>query len=325
MTNKDSSLPSSTFTPTQQRQASLYLILATMFWGCSFTWTKVIVELINIRLALPSNHTAGAVVLTGVRFAIAAAVWFAIFPAARSGYTRRGVGYGVFLGLLMGSGMLLQTTGLARTSVAVNSFLTSLTVLFVPLISILVHLRLPSPILTIGVLLATCGIWLLTGATPGGFGLGETLGLSCAIVFSVHIMLINHWLPRDHPMRINTIMMLTAGAICLSAVPLMGWGISPSFLLDGEVWWRFMALVLVCTIGAFGLQLYFQPRINPTRAALLYLFEPIFAAVYAFLEISERITLQQLGGAALIILANAFVEVLSAWGKKEETQKVGLP
>jgi drug/metabolite transporter (DMT)-like permease len=235
------------------------------------------------------------------------------------------VWHGVILGALMGGGMLLQTAGLGLTSVAVSSFLTSLTVLFVPLIGILIHLKLPSPILTTGVLLATAGIWLLTGATSTGFGIGEVLGLSCAIVFSFQIMAINAFTTPANTHRITTTMLLTSGVIGLVATPVFSPRLDIGFVLDQTAWPRMLLLIFVCTIGAFGLQMTFQPRVNPTRAALLYLFEPIFAAGWAYLEMREKLSWTQFSGAALIIVANALVELLSAWGKKEETQKVALP
>jgi drug/metabolite transporter (DMT)-like permease len=313
----------------QQRKAALCLILATVFWGCSFTWTKVIVDVINHRLSLPDSSPAGPAILTGVRFTLGAILWFAIFPASRRGWNARSVRDGVVLGILMAAGMLMQTTGLAQTSVAASAFLTSLTVLFVPLISILVHLKLPSPILSIGVLLATCGVYLLL-RQPGsslfsGFGMGELLGLLCAIVFSIHIMGINALLNRDNIFRVSGLMLLVVGLISLAACPFVAPRLDLGFLLEKGVPIRMAALLLICTIGAFGLQFYFQPLLNPTRAALLYLFEPVFAAVFAYFAIGERLAAVQLGGAALIIVANALVELLAAWGKKEETQKVALP
>jgi hypothetical protein len=49
-------------------------------------------------------------------------------------------------------------------------------------------------------------------------------------------------------------------------------------------------MILFVTIGAFGLQTFFQPYIDPTRAALLYLVEPIFAALYPWIVHGKGLT-----------------------------------
>ena len=56
-----------------------------------------------------------------------------------------------------------------------------------------------------------------------------------------------------------------------------------------------LALMIVfVTICAFGLQTFFQPFIDPTRAALLYLVEPIFAALYPWVTEGRGVTRQSL-------------------------------
>ena len=67
--------------------------------------------------------------------------------------------------------------GLDRTSEAVSAFLTSLTVVFVPLLMVVIVRRPPRAALWLPVGLAALGIWLMTGAAPTGFGVGEVLGL----------------------------------------------------------------------------------------------------------------------------------------------------
>ena len=66
------------------------------------------------------------------------------------------------------------------------------------------------------------------------------------------------------------------------------------------------------TVGAFTLLNFFQPRLDATRAALIYLMEPIVAAAYAYVAIGRALHPVALVGAGLILAANVVVEVLSA-------------
>ena len=57
-------------------------------------------------------------------------------------------------------------------------------------------------------------------------------------------------------------------------------------------------------MGAFGLMICFQPRLSASHAALIYLCEPVFAAVYAFLAMGSVLDGVAVVGAALILAAN---------------------
>ena len=83
------------------------------------------------------------------------------------------IGRSIVLGAMLSCGMIVQHLGLDRTSEAVSAFLTSLTILFVPLILTLALRKPPAPVMWLGVVIATAGVWLMTGAAPSGFGVGE--------------------------------------------------------------------------------------------------------------------------------------------------------
>ena len=68
--------------------------------------------------------------------------------------------------------------------------------------------------------------------------------------------------------------------------------------------------------GAFGLLFYFQPKLDPTRAALIYLAEPIFAAFYASVAVGRTLSVIALLGAGLILAANVLVEILERRSKR---------
>jgi drug/metabolite transporter (DMT)-like permease len=89
-----------------------------------------------------------------------------------------------------------------------------------------------------------------------------------------------------------------------------------TILTGSELWLYVILLVGVSTMIAFGLMFYFQPRLDPTRAALIYLAEPIFAALYAYLAVGRTLSVTALLGAGLILAANVLVEFLERRGKR---------
>ena len=306
-----------------QRTAEIALIVATVFWGCGFTWAKGGADAIHRTLGLPQGTPFGPIFLLGWRFLIGGVVWMALFPASLRGWSIPSLLRGMLLGFLCAVGLIVQHLGLDLTSEAVSAFLTSLTILFVPLLMTIVVRRPPKPVLWAGVVLATFGVWLMTGATPSGFGLGEVLGLLCSFGFSLYILAVNSILPRESPWRMTGAQFLTIAAICFLTcaflrIDLLRPMTIARVLQVRQVWLNLSLLSIFTTLGAFGLLTHFQPRLDATRAALIYLLEPIFAAVYAALAVHHHIGARGIAGAVLILVANLLVEVISSRQKQIE-------
>jgi drug/metabolite transporter (DMT)-like permease len=314
----------------QETIAVLALLLATVFWGSGFAWAKQAGQAVQDRAGLGRQAPFGPIFILAWRFGLAAAVWFAVFPAARRGWTLAGVRRSSIVGLLLGAGLIVQHLGLDRTSEAVSAFLTSLTILFVPILMLAVFRKPPRPILWLGVVLATIGVWIMTGAQPEGFGWGEVLGLSCAFVFSLYILSVNSASAHETPWRLVGAQFAVVAAMCFACclvlrgskmlrIPML-----THILAAREVWQNVLLLMVFTTLLAFGLLTFFQPRIDPTRAALVYLAEPIFATIYAALFAGHRAGGQTLVGAALILLANVLVEIVSSRVRGSAEEKVVL-
>lgn len=309
--------------PTQRHRAAAALLLATVFWGCGFTWAKAAGETVHRALGLPDGSAFGPIYVLGWRFTLAAAAVFLLFRDARRGWTWRGVGRTMVTGLLLGVGLVVQHLGLDRTSEAVSAFLTSLTILFVPLILTVVLRQPPAPVMWLGVVLATAGVWLMTGAAPSGFGFGEALGLACALAFSLYLLAVNVVARSEHAWRMTAGQFLVVGLACFVTCAFVGaWdGVGAGAAVRAvtssrDVWLNVLLLTLFPTLGAFSLLNHYQPKLDPTRAALIYLIEPIVAAAYAWVIAGRALDLMTLAGAALILAANGVVELLAARGRE---------
>lgn len=302
---------------------TLGLLLATLAWGGSFTWAKAAGDGVNQAAGLASGALLGPILLLAWRFTAAGIFWLILIPGARRHWSWAAVGRSVGLGGLLWAGQTVQMLGLDRTSEAVSAFLTSLTVVFVPLLMVVIVRRPPRAALWLPVGLAALGIWLMTGAAPTGFGVGEMLGLACAVIFSAHMIVLGEVARWDSPWQMAVGQFLSVGigsaVTCLfvsrGPVPLtlsMQW----SILMGSELWLYVVPLIVVSTMAAFGLMFYFQPKLDPTRAALIYLAEPIFAALYAYVAVGRTLSVIALLGAGLILAANVLVEILERRGKR---------
>jgi len=309
---------------------TMALLVATMAWAGSFTWAKAAGDSVNQAAGLPSGALLGPILLLAWRFTAAGVLWLVLFPGARRGWSWPSVGRSVLLGVLLWAGQTVQMLGLDRTSEAVNAFLTSLTVVFVPLLMVVVVRRPPRAALWLPVSMAAIGIWLMTGATPTGFGAGEMLGLACAVLFSIHMIALAEVARRDSPWQIAVGQFLSVGIGSAAAGLFVSHGHAPltlqaqwAIITSSQLWLNVVLLIVISTMAAFGLMFYFQPKLDPTRAALIYLAEPIFAALYAYAAIGRGLSAGAILGGSLILSANALVELME-WHQKRRSRRATL-
>jgi drug/metabolite transporter (DMT)-like permease len=301
------------------RSATIALVIATALWGSGFTWAKTAGETVNHLAGVGNGAPLGPIWVLAGRFFIAAVLWLALFRDARRGWDLQVVWRSIVLGVLLSIGMIVQHLGLDRTSEAVSAFLTSLTILFVPLMMMIVLRRPPAGVMWAGVVVAGLGVWLLTGASASTFGLGELLGLACAVSYSVDIIAVNALVRPGDAARVTAGQFLVVGiiaAITCLFLPAGGSSLAPARVVDlmshRAIGLNVTLLAVLASCGAFGLQFRFQPALDPTRAALLYLLEPIFACIVAGFLTGRWLDTKGTIGAVMILLANVLVELLQA-------------
>jgi drug/metabolite transporter (DMT)-like permease len=269
------------------------LVLAALLFGVTF-------PLVHDALV---DVTPFAYLL--VRFAVAfvALVPFAIVVARSKGEDRRLlVRVGAFAGVLLFGGYALQTIGLQYTSPSASAFITGLYVVFTPVVESIVRRHAPPLVVWVGIAVATAGLLLLTGADVG-IGRGELYTLGCAAAFAIWIVYQGAYANRLHAVTFSTMQIAMVAALCVPATAAQGTGRFTGLAVFAAVFTG-----IACSSGALSLQLYGQRRIAPSRAALILLCEPVFAAVAGYAD-GDRLDALQLVGAAVILAGIAIAEL----------------
>lgn len=318
------------------RSPAFFLLLATIFWSFSFAWTKDAVTLLNRACNLDAASHFGTFAVLGARFLTAAVLWFTLFPKAlplhvsSDGWFRL-----VVTSILFTLGLVFQTLCLAQTSDAISAFLTSLVVLFVPMIMAFLpgvmriircnieHTAIPGAV-WLAVAIALPGIvlmsWQPNTTTAGHHLWGIIFGVLCAIVFSFHLFSVNEVVRQQGSFRVTGTQFLITSMLTLP-VALLFFGVPIqtflAALLTPDIAWRIAMLVLLPGVLAFGLATHFQPKVEPYRAALIYLLEPVLASAFAFVSAGRGLSALQLLGAAIILLANALCEYAESKHRKK--------
>jgi drug/metabolite transporter (DMT)-like permease len=177
-------------------------------------------------------------------------------------------------------------------------------VVFVPLLLYAVTRQRPHPLAIAGVALAVVGLGLLTGGADVGFGRGEVLTLGCAVAFAAHLVFLGEVAARHDPIRLTTVQLATVGAACLAPAAVQG------LALDAAALGAAAFTGVFATAVAFLAMVWAQRIVSPSRAALILLLEPVFAALLSAVT-GESITATSALGGALILLAVVVAEVVA--------------
>jgi drug/metabolite transporter (DMT)-like permease len=78
--------------------------------------------------------------------------------------------------------------------------------------------------------------------------------------------------------------------------------------LNAEILWGLAYLGVVATAAMLFLQAQAQRHVSADKAALIYAMEPVFAALFAWIGLSESLSLRAALGAALVVLAVLYGE-----------------
>lgn len=207
---------------------------------------------------------------------------------------------GICCGLALFAASSLQQFGVSYTTAGKAGFITTLYVVFVPIISVLLRKKV-RPIMWLCVAMGAVGLYLLC-MTDASFRLtfGDTLVLLCAVAFAVHILTVDHFSPRMDGIKLSCIQFLTVGIVSMVCMFIFE---HPDIhaILDCAVPLLY-AGVLSCGLG-FTFQVVAQKHAEPTVASLLMSLESVFAVVFGALLLHETMSMRELSGCLIIFIA----------------------
>ena len=201
-------------------------------------------------------------------------------------------------------GYTFQNAGLQHTTTSNSAFITGLYVVFAPLVETVAERRRPAANVLLAVAGAVTGLFLLTGAN---FSLhqGDVYSLLCAFFFGWWIYLGGRYAGFD-PLVLAAGQMVVYVVLAAPVVAIQGLG-----TLTRQAVLACAFTALLGSALAFWLQLWGQQRVEPSRAAVLLMCEPVAAGVVGYL-IGERIGVSGYVGAA-VIFASMLVAEAEVW------------
>ena len=292
-----------------RRQAVIGLFFVTLLWGGTFVWMKQAMN--SLEVELDEYSKAGVVgVIVATRFLIAFVALLPFSSRARAALTsKEDWKGGLILGSLMLAGFVLQMIEIESVTPSVSAFLTSLYVVFTAILSVKISDRKPTRMMIAGVLLATLGAGFIDGPPHIVWGTGEILTVMCAFFFALHIIYTDSITKKLDPLAVTStsFAVLVAGASIFALI-------ASGDPMVAEVAWQDGVVVPLLCLGLFGslaciLMLNaFQKYLNPTHAAIIYSFEPVWATLYGWYEGMIDVSIWLTMG-ILLLIGNIIVEL----------------
>jgi drug/metabolite transporter (DMT)-like permease len=277
-------------------RVDLSLIGVALIWGSTFVLVKRALDDISTLLFLT------------IRFVFAGFALSLIFrKEIRKSDLGRSIRGGSLAGIFLFSGYILQTYGLKHTTPAKAGFITGLYVPLVPLFGALVYRKVPQPSELLGIVAAFLGMALMTvESSIRTIGAGDLLVTACAVVYAFHILVLGRFAPGSN-VGVLTVTQIVTGAL-LGAMTC--WWVEPVRVHWTPMVWIALAVTsLLATALAFYLQTWAQQYSTPTRTALIFSLEPVFAWLASFLLMGEVLSGRAVAGAALILAGILLVEL----------------
>lgn len=206
---------------------------------------------------------------------------------------------GLCCGIVLFIASSLQQIGVVYTTAGKAGFITALYIIIVPIMGLFIGKKV-RPVVWLCVILSVIGLYLLCMKDGFSLGKGDFLVLLCAIVFSLHIMVIDYFSPKTDGVKLSCIQFLVSGIISL--IPMFA--VETPVLSDILNCWVpiLYAGVLSCGV-AYTLQVVAQKDTNPTIAAMLLSLESVFAVIAGVIILHEHIAARELTGCLLMFAA----------------------
>jgi drug/metabolite transporter (DMT)-like permease len=274
--------------------AQISLVFVTLIWGATF---------IIVKDAL---NDAGPFAFGTLRFTIAGILTLVIVNKSIFTLTKTEIIGGLICGFCLFCGYAFQNFGLMQTSASKSAFITSVSVLMVPIILYLFNIQKIKMKVWFAVVLATIGLYFLLDPRGGMMNWGDILTFGCALGFAVHIIFQGYYVKKN--VRILPFFLVQAWVV-------VGLSFINSLLFEPifAIWSpRLISALLVTGIAAtfiaILLMIWAQQILNPSETAIIFSLEPVFATVFAIIFAGEILGLWGYIGGGLIVLAVAYGE-----------------
>lgn len=206
---------------------------------------------------------------------------------------------GVCCGICLCIASNLQQIGIRYTTVGKAGFITAMYIIIVPVLGIFMKKKIGIQI-WISVIMGVIGLYLLCMTESFSLGKGDACVLLCALVFSFHILIIDHFSPLVDGVKMSCIQFLVSGV--LSGVMMFLFE-NPELGAIFSAWLPILyAGVMSCGV-AYTLQIVGQKDMDPTVASLILSLESVVSVLAGWALLGQKLSGKELFGCVVMFAA----------------------
>lgn len=290
--------------------SSLLIVLAALIWGVAFVAQSEAMDSVGPFTFMVSRSFLGGFVLIPVTLLIRAFV-----PREKKKQENKKtllIG-GICCGVALAVASALQQYGIALGAEAGKAgFITALYIIIVPIIGMIFFKKRYSLPLWIGVGASLVGLYFLCMTGESSFGVADILLVLCAIVFSVHILVIDYFSPKVDSVAMSCIQFFVCGLIC--TLPMLIFE-KPTFDAIFSARSEILYAGIMSSGVAYTLQIVAQKRTPPVLASMLFSLESVFAVLSGWIILNQALSFFEILGCILMFGAIVLAQLASE--KKE--------
>jgi len=279
-----------------QVKADLMLVLVTLCWGVSY----YMIDLCLVEM--------GTFNLNAFRF-LGAFIIAAIFTFPKlKGVNKETLKYAFFIGFSLVFVYIGATFGVMYTSLSNSGFLCALSVVFTPLLGIIIFRQRPDKKMVIIVLVCLVGIALMSLNEQLKPALGDIFCLMCAFAYAIDLLITEKAVAKEevNAFQLGVFQLGFTGMFMLILSFIFE---DPCLPSSGIVWGSALFLAVFCTGVAFIVQTIAQQYTSATHVGVIFTLEPVFAGIVAFALAGEILLPRAYFGAFLLLASLIIMEI----------------
>jgi len=282
----------------------LILFAVALIWGSSFVSQDKAMEYIGpyaflgLRSVLSCIALAAVSLVTGiVKKKGGEAI---LSPEEKKKERKTLLCGGIACGCCLFVASLFQQIGVVYTDAGKAGFITSLYIILVPIIGIFMKKR-PPFLVWIAVVTAVPGMYLLCVKEGFSVGKGDILVAVCAVFFALHIIVAGIFAPRTDCVKLSCIQFAVCAVFGLISTCVFE--PETSFESIKQAFWLIAYSGVMSGAVGYTLQFVGQKNVDPTIASLIMSLESVFAVIFAWILLGQKLEIGELIGCILIFAA----------------------
>lgn len=206
---------------------------------------------------------------------------------------------GLLAGLVLFIGFSVNQYCMIYADAGKAGFITSLYILFVPVIAVFLKHKLSDNV-KYSIVIALVGLYLLCAKNFTHFELWDIFLLVSAFFFALHIIIVSHYSRKSDAIKLSIVQFLTAGAL---SFPFMLIFDKPETSMIIAGWKPILFIGIIVTGVAYTLQIFGHKATKPVLATLILSLEAVFAVLAGVVLLGETLNPKEICGCIVMLCA----------------------